>query len=200
MLLSHSPFHPRLSVLCEFHRWGYELQWDRRSGQISPQGNPTRSLPGFHRHSGSSIPKPVLQLCRPWSGLTEFPPGIEEGWEGRQAGKAVGPPISATGLILKNAIWLYNSLLICAKILTLRKPEFENITLNMFKNNHWNRCTHVSSFLSWGVGLSAVRWNVILETRMLLALKIQKTSFSKFCFSQIHMPRSLLPPTSTFLS
>lgn len=99
----------------------------------------TQPIPSLAFTDTLATPKPVLQLCRPWSGLKQFPPGIEEGWAGLQAEKAVGPPISARGLILKNAVWLRNLLLICAKILTLRKPEFENITLktlNMFKNNH----------------------------------------------------------------
>lgn len=110
-------------------------------------GDLTHSLPDSHRCSASSIPSPILYPCMPvWTHV--IPTGTWEGRAGLRARRASRPYNKAYS---KNAVWLCNWLSACARFLTLRKPEFENLTLSMFKNNHWNRCANVPSFLSWGL-------------------------------------------------
>lgn len=169
------------------------------------------SLHAFHTCSDNHILKPVLQLDRPHLGSYNFH-WEGENWAGLQAREAENLPTLQQGLFekkKKNEVWLCNWLLICAKIffptspmprfLTLRKPEFEFPTQNMFKNNHRNRCANVPFFLSWGLGFSTIIWNIILETKTLLFFHNSKTSFVKLCFSQSNMPTRLLPATSTLL-
>lgn len=159
------------------------------------------SLHAFHTCSDNHILKPVLQLDRPHLGSYNFH------WERRGLGRPTGKrgrelPNPATRLIWKKKMkfgFVTGSWSV-PRVLTLRKPEFEFPTQNMFKNNHRNRCANVPFFLSWGLGFSIIIWNIILETKTLLFFHNSKTSFVKLCFSQSNMPTRLLPATSTLLS
>lgn len=81
------------------------------------------------------------------------------------------------------------------RFLTLRKPEFEFPTQNMFKNNHRNRCANVPFFLSWGLGFSTIIRNIILETKTLFSFIIRKHPLWNFVFLKvICLPGFFQPP------
>lgn len=120
--------------------------------KISPDltsGYPSPLLPWFPLHL--AVPFPKLPFSP--TGLVLGSNNSHQGWEkagaGLQARRAGRHSTSSVGLSLTSASWLCNSFLTCAKILPLRKPEFENLTLSRFKNNHWSRCSCLLPSLLW---------------------------------------------------